>query len=42
MNPKTMLYLFYDYSNIPIIASVKFDEVATCDIKDITVECFLI
>ena len=39
MQPKRMLYLYHDYSIIPNIASSDFDEIVTCDIEDIKLEC---
>ena len=39
MQPKTMLYLYHDYGITPNIAVNDFDEVVTCDITDIKLEC---
>ena len=39
MQPKRMLYLYNDYGITPNIAINDFDEVVTCDIADIKLEC---
>ena len=39
MQPKTMLYLYHDYGITPNIAVNDFDEVVTCDITDVKLEC---
>ena len=39
MQPKRMLYLYHDYGITPNIAVNDFDEVVTCDITNIKLEC---